>query len=111
MRLIVKMSQEDKIAVVQRGVNAFAKVEIALETAIEGLRELDQVYLDGSALDMSTSGFVVKERARFNRFVGRIGELQEDVIASHERGTAVAIANDADVAIPEGYATAFSGGR
>ena len=107
----LSMSQEEKIAIVQRGVNSFAKVEVALETAIEGLRELEQVYRDGAAMDMSSSGFVVKELARFNRFVGRIGELQEDVIASHERGTAVAKANDADVAVPDGYATVMGGGN
>lgn len=111
MRLVSTMSQEDKIAIVQRGVNAFAKIETALEQAIEGLHELNQVYLDGAAEDMASGGFVVKERARFNRFIGRIGELQEDVYAAHERGTAVAKANDADVAVPEGYAVVLGGTR
>ena len=108
---IVNMSQEDLIAIVQRGVNEFAKIETALEQAVEGLTELMQIYLDGGAEDMAAGGFVVKERARFARFIGRIGELQEDVYASHERGTAVAKSNDADVALPEGYITVMSGGR
>lgn len=107
----VNMSQEDKIAIVQRGVNAFAKIETALETAIEGLNELSAVYLDGGAEDMASGGFVVKERAKFARFIGRLGELQEDVYAAHERGTAVAKNNDADVAIPQGYVVVMSGGR
>lgn len=110
MRL-VNMSHEDKIAIVQRGVNAFAKVETALEQAVEGLNELMQIYMDGSAEDMASGGWVVKERAKFARFIGRIGELQEDIYAAHERGTAVAKANDADVAIPEGYVVVMSGGR
>jgi hypothetical protein len=105
------MSQEDKIAIVQRGVDAFAKVEKALEDAVDGLRDLEQVYRDGAEADMSSGGFAVKEIARFNRFVGKLGELQEDVIASHERGTSVAKANDADVALPTGYITVMSGGR
>jgi hypothetical protein len=111
MRIVSKMSQDEKIAIVQRGVNAFAKVETALEQAMEGLNELSQIYMEGSALDMASGGWVVKERAKFARFIGRIGELQEDVYASHERGTAVAKSNDADVAIPQGYATVLSGGR
>lgn len=110
MRL-VNMSQDEKIAIVQRGVNAFAKIETSLETAIEGLNELMQVYLDGGAEDMAAGGFVVKERAKFARFIGRIGEIQEDVYASHERGTAVAKSNDADVAIPEGYVVVMGGTR
>jgi hypothetical protein len=105
------MSQDDKIAIVQRGVNAFAKIETALEQAIEGIRELDQVYRDGAAEDMAAGGFVVKEIARFNKFIGRIGQLQEDVYAAHERGTAVAKANNADVAIPQGYAVILGGTR
>lgn len=108
---IVNMSQEDKINVVQRGVNEFAKVETALEQAVEGLTALMQIYLDGAGEDMASGGWVVKERARFARFIGRIGELQEDVYAAHERGTAVAKSNDADVAIPEGYVVVMSGGR
>lgn len=105
------MSQTEKLAIVQRGVNAFAKIETALDQIIDGLRELDQVYRDGAALDMASAGFAIKEIARFNRFAGRVGELQEDVIASHERGTAVAKANDADVALPEGYVTILGGGN
>jgi hypothetical protein len=111
MRLITNMSHDDKIRIVQRGVNAFAKVENALEEAVSGLNDLMQIYLDGSAEDMASAGFVVKERAKFARFIGRLGELQEDVYASHERGTAVAKANDADVAIPEGYAVVLGGTR
>ncbi len=111
MRVVSTMSQDDKIAIVQRGVNAFAKVETALEQAIQGLHELNQVYIDGAAEDMASGGFAVKERAKFNRFIGRLGELQEDVYAAHERGTAVAKSNDADVAIPEGYAVVMGGTR
>lgn len=111
MRLVSTMSHDDKIAIVQRGVTAFAKVETALEEAVSGLNDLMQIYLDGSAQDMAPGGFVVKERAKFARFIGRIGELQEKVYEAHERGTKVAKDNDADVAVPTGYAVVLGGTR
>lgn len=111
MRLVSNMSQETKLAIAQRGVTAFAKVETGLEQAVLGLQELMQVYLDGGAEGMEGGGFVVKERAKFARWIGALGELQEKVYAAHERGTTVARNNNADAAIPEGYVVVMSGGR
>jgi hypothetical protein len=110
MRL-VNMTQESKFAIAQRGVTAFAKVETGLEQAVLGLQELMQIYLDGGNEDMAAGTFVLKERAKMARWIGTLGELQEKVYACHERGTAVARNNDADAAIPEGYAVIMSGGR
>lgn len=111
MRLVSNMSQETKLAIAQRGVTAFAKVETGLEQAVLGLQELMQVYLDGGAEGMEGGGFVVKERAKFARWIGALGDLQEKIYAAHEKGTAVAKANNADVAIPEGYAVILGGTR
>jgi len=111
MRLITNMSHETKLAIAQRGVTAFAKVETGLEQAVAGLTELMQIYLDGGAEGMEGGGFVVKERAKFARWIGALGEIQEKVYAAHERGTAIARNNGADAPIPEGYAVVMSGGR
>lgn len=111
MRLVANMTQETKLAIAQRGVTAFAKIETGLEQAVIGLQELMQVYLDGGAEGMEGGGFVVKERAKMARMIGVLGELQEKVYAAHERGTAVARNNNADAAIPEGYVVVMSGGR
>lgn len=110
MRL-VNMSQETKLAIAQRGVTAYAKIEVGLEQAVIGLQELMQVYLDGGAEGMEGGGFVVRERAKMARWIGTLGELQEKVYAAHEKGTQVARNNDADAAVPEGYAVVFGGTR
>lgn len=111
MRLVSTMSQETKLAIAQRGVTAYAKVETGLEQAVIGLQELMQVYLDGGNEDMAAGTFVLKERAKMARWIGALGELQEKVYAAHEKGTQVARNNDADAVVPDGYAVVMSGGR
>jgi hypothetical protein len=105
------MSQEEKIAIAQRGVNAFAKAETSLRDFTDAMNDLITVYHDGAAADMASGGFVLKETAKFQQFIGAAGHLLEGVIHAHERGTAKAKENDADVALPEGYVTTMGGGR
>jgi hypothetical protein len=105
------MSQEEKIEIAQKGVTQFAKAETALQDFTSAMNALIGIYHEGAAKDMASGGFVLKETAKFQQFIGAAGHLLEGVIAAHERGTAVAKANDADAALPEGYVTVLGGGR
>ena len=103
-------TQEQKIAIVQAGVDEFAKVEQALEQAVNGLRALEAVYRRGADADMLTAGQAHKTVNAFRKLSGRCGEVAEAVYELHERGTAIAKKNDADVAVPTGYVVPMGGG-
>ncbi|MVA47313.1 hypothetical protein GOZ83_19860 [Agrobacterium vitis] len=104
-------TQEEKIAIVQRGVSAFAAIEQALKDVVESANALKSVYEDGAAAGMTDGHTAVLQIAEFNRWIGGVGEFEAKIYAAHARSTAIAKANDADSALPEGYVTIMGGGR
>lgn len=97
--------QKEKIEIVTRGVTAFAAIEVALESVVLNLIELRGVYADGAKASMLTPTKALDEIGHITELIGDVGKIQRPVLRLHERGTAIAKANDADVALPsEGYA-------
>jgi hypothetical protein len=103
-------TQEEKIAIVQRGVNAYAEAEQALEVLKKSFLDLEQVYADGAAAGMLKDGQahrIINAHARLRGLAGKIAERTYEL---HERGTKIAKDNDADVAVPDGFIIVMGGG-
>lgn len=102
--------KEDKIAIVQRGVDAYAAAEGALETLKTALLELESVYADGARAGMLRDGRAHRMINAHAALRGKAGAIAERVYELHEAGTEIAKRNDADVAVPTGYVVPFGGG-
>ena len=102
--------RDEMVAVVQRGVDAYAQAEIALESIKDALGDLETVYRDACKLGMMKDGAAHRMINAHGNLRGQAACIAEHVYALHEKGTAIAKANDADVAVPTGYAVPMSGG-
>lgn len=104
-------THDEMVAIVARGVEAYAQAEQACDAVDEAMRQLKGVYQDAAAAGMMTGGEAEKELALFKRISGLAGQMEELIYAAHNRGTAIAKRNGADVALPNGFVTIMSGGR
>lgn len=104
------MSDENKIAVVQRGVNAFAKIEKALEDIHDGFIELQTAFKDCGKLDMLKESEVLRTVNALRSLSGKSASVAGEVYQLHEQATKMAKRNGADVALPDGYVVVMGGG-
>lgn len=104
------MADPKKIEIVQRGVNAYAKIERALEDIHDGLEDLECVYRDGGAAKMTGANEVLRTINHLRTLSGRTAAVAKEVYELHDRATELAKKNDADVALPEGYVVPMGGG-
>jgi hypothetical protein len=103
--------KEEKIEIVKRGVNEFAKVEQSLEDVVEGLRALEKVFKDGAEAKMLKDGAAHRIVNRLRCLGGKAGDIASEVYDLHDKGTSIAQKNEADVALPDGFVVALGGGR
>ena len=103
-------SKEDKVEITRRGVNAFGRVEVAGEEINAGMLELEQVYKDGADAGMAKATEILKTIQAFRRLSGQNAALLEEIYALHTRAAEIAKENDADVALPSGFAVTYGGG-
>ena len=103
-------TKEEKIAIVQRGVDAYAVAEEALENAVNAFNALAGVYMDAADAGMVKAGKSHQIVNAHRRLAGGCAKIAEETYALHERGTKIAKDNDADVAVPTGYVVVMGGG-
>ena len=104
------MADPKKLEIVQRGVNAYAKIERALEDIHEGFQELECVYRDGGAAKMTGANEVLRTINHLRTLSGKCSGVATEIYELHDRATELAKKNDADVALPEGYVVPMGGG-
>lgn len=103
-------TKDEKIAIVQRGVNAYAEAEQALEVIKAAFLDLEQVYADGAKAGMLKDGQAHRMINAHARLRGLAGKIAEKTYELHDRGTKIAKDNDADVAVPDGFVVVLGGG-
>lgn len=104
------MADPKKIEIVQRGVNAYAKIELALEEIYAGLQELECVYRDGGAAKMTGATEVLRTVNHLRTLSGKTAAVAKEIYELHERATEIAKKNEADVALPDDYVVLLGGG-
>lgn len=99
-------TQAEKIAIVQSGVDHYAQAESGLMDVIKLIgTDLVKDWDDAYEADMIKQGHYLKIRNAHIQITGTLAGCLKELLELHEKGTAMAKANDADVALPSGYAT------
>lgn len=104
-------TNEQKRAIVKRGVEEFAKAELGIEQALKAVTELETVFRDALSAGMTSGGNSIKIINRLRMAVGKLGAVSKEVHALHNQGTVIAKANDADVELPDNFVALGGGGR
>jgi hypothetical protein len=85
---------------VQKGVDLFAKTEIALADATACLLELQTVYIEGYYLEALDGSTALEEAADSVSIAGEIAAIKNMVLAKHRRATEFAKSAGADIDTP-----------
>lgn len=96
--------------IVQRGVDAYAKAEQALEDLKAAFLTLEEVYAAGAKARMLPDGKAHRLINAHAHLRGKCGEIAERTYELHDQGTKIAKANGADISIPTGYVVVLGGG-